>query len=750
VRRTAIVLVLLAAALAPAADPPPPVSAAPRPQLVRLVSPMSTLVLGPAVTGGVILVADVVVPKDAPPDLGVGAWIADRDGHWFQRVRPGVLPPGRQRLEFALDADAPLVGEPGHATWSPEDAAESAKVGLFFFSTQASHAELLLEKLVTHPAPAPAKPPARLLDLSTDPPHVESGARWSCTVLPQPFPANPYDPDDFALDAVFTGPDGAEQRVPGFYLQPMVEHDRGDREVLEPRGEGRFEVRFRPVRPGTWHVRLEARWRGGARVQCALADLAVTGMARDEVAHVDAGDPRFFAVGGAFFWPIGLNLNNPYDTRCRDVCATKLTPDRGDLVYDAMLARIAAAGCDACEIWMSSWNVGLEWRADWPGYHGIGRYNQGNAWKLDRILERARELGVRVNLVINNHGQASANADREWRDNPWNAQLGGPLEQPLDIFQDPAALAGQERLRRYIIGRFADEPSILGWKLWSEVDLTAARGEAAWRWHEQAAARWHALDIYRHPVTTHWAGDFRRVNPAVAVLPGIDYLCIDAYRRADPNGAWRLLADILSESSTNPARGLSLYRKPVLTTEFGASSGGAPSLCREVDHRTGAWAALVSGHGGAPMLWWWEWVDQGDRWQPYGAVRRFVAGEDLRGGRSAALLAQPDDKLWCRCWVKPGRLLGYLLDRRWGADGKEVGPVEDALIVVGDDVPPGSMRVEWWDADLGRLASVTTVDHPGGSLLLIPPSFARHVAFKIQRVAGDAEGSPAKSEEPSP
>ncbi len=730
---------------------------------VRLCAPLATVVAAPAAPAGdKLLTADVAVPRDAPADLGVGAYVCDRDGHWFQRILPGALAPGRHRVEFPLGADELLTSEPNRALWLPDESQVSLRAGLFFYSASSSRATLAVDDLrVVADQPRGGAAPNvaiahRLLETALDgmsgdgAAHIASGERWCLRAQPQPFPANPYDASEFSLDLVVTGPDGAQRRIAGFFQQPMAERDRGDREVLAPSGAGSFMVRFRPARAGHYALRLEARWRDGAVVAQALPDLVADGVSRQAYAAVDAADPRFFslrssgAADGAFWWPVGLNLHSPYDLRSRDALGTRLTPDRGSLVYDAMFDRLAAAGGDACEIWMSSWNVGLEWRSDWPGFQGMGRYNQGNAWKLDAILDHALARGIRVNLVINNHGQASANADREWKDNPWNSALGGPIDHPIDMFADPAALAGQERLRRYIIARYADHPAILGWKLWSEVDLTAARGEVAWRWHEQAAARWHALDGYRHPVTTHWAGDFRRVNPAVAVLPGIDYLCIDAYRHANANGAWRLLADILSDSTVYPGRGLAMYGKPILTTEFGAGSGASPEPCRLVDHLTGAWAALVSGHAGAPMLWWFEWVDQGERWQPFIAIRSFIGGEDLRGGRSAALDATPDD-LWARCWVRQGRLLGYLLDRRWGADGSAHGEIAGATVTIGGQVGAGSLRLEWWNADSGELMSTREFYHPGGALALSAPTFARHIAFKLGRAEsndGAAGGTP--------
>ena len=51
------------------------------------------------------------------------------------------------------------------------------------------------------------------------------------------------------------------------------------------------------------------------------------------------------------------------------------------------------------------------------------------------------------------------------------------------------------------------------------------------------------------------------------------------------------------------------------------------------------------------MLWWWEWVDQGDRWKPFRALKGFVAGEDLRGKDANTWpleAAAPAGRLWSR------------------------------------------------------------------------------------------------------
>lgn len=734
-RRAATILCLLAGLLAGAAAG----DAAPR--LVELRAPLTTVVeLATASPGPRRLSLDLEVPPDAPRDLGIGVYAEDLDGTWFQRALPGTLAPGRRTLVFDLDGRSSVEAEPPLSRWSAESAAVCGRTGIYLWSAAPSQARIAIHAATFSPLAdrqhGHLLADLRLPGLGADGRiHARTGERWEMELRPEPWPANPYDPDEFRVDALITRPDGAVQRVPGFAIQPMRGYDRGDAEAVEAVGAPRFAIRFRPSLPGRHRLRLSAG-RPGTERTIDLPDIEVSGSAWDGYVRVDRDDPRFFRVGGDLWWPIGLNLNSTYDRRSQEVNGTKLTPPRGTLVYAAMLDRLAAAGGDAAEIWMSSWNLALEWRADWPGYQGLGRYAQGNAWRLDCVLDHAWTRGVRINLVINNHGQASPNNDREWKDNPYNVRLGGPLAEAIELFEHPAALAGQERLRRYIIARYADHPAILGWKLWSEVDLTAARGELVPRWHDQAAERWHELDIYDHPVTTHWAGDFRRVNPAVAELAEIDYLCIDAYRRAGPDGRWRLLADILADSTQYPNRGLQRYRKPCLVTEFGAGSGASPEGCRQVDHQTGAWAAAVSGHAGAPMLWWWEWVDQGGRWQPFGAIRRFMAGEDLRGREARCVelsAAGPVRELWCRAWVRPGRLLAYVQDPAWGSMGGEASRLSGAWLEVAQHSTPGDLRVEWWDCDRGERIAVEELRHPGGRLRLAIPDFSGHIACKLQR-----------------
>jgi hypothetical protein len=707
-------------------------------QSVILQAPLSTLVRlsQPVINAPRALAATVVVPPDAPSDLGVGAFVVDQHGQWFQTIRPGTLAPGSHELRFSLGEQDRLLAANNFQAWTPAAAAITTGAGLFFYSASNSRAQLIIRQAQREPtAPEPTSPPLPSLNQLQHPTTIKTGERWELSLLPHPFPQNPFDDREFSLSAEITLPDGTIARVPGFFIQPMELLDRGDRAYSTPAQAGRFALRFRPQQMGPHQIAITAQWghENAAQIRQYTTSFIASGEAWDDYVRVDKSDPRFFSVHGKWYWPVGPNVRSVNDVRGSNRLRTILTPDRGLFAYDAYLRRLAAHQVNAVEVWMSSWNLALEWNAAWPGFHGVGRYNMKNADKLDRLLDLAWSLGIRINLVLNNHGQASSAFDPEWDNNPYNQTLGGPLKEAVEIFSAPAALEGQARLRRYIVARYADHPAIIGWKLWSEVNLTAGRGTVLRQWHEQASAAWKALDYYQHPVTTHWCGDYKLVDREIAAQPGIDYICIDAYHDND-----HLLADLLWRSTMDPTprRGLAQFGKPVLTTEFGGNWDACPKPQLLAEHLSGPWAALVSGHAGCPMLWWFEWLDQGNYFSPYPAIQRFIAGEDIRGSDARSIVLNATSahgSLWHRAWSRPGRLLGYVLDHEWGKNGTSAIQHSAVNIQIGSNINPGKIIVAWWDANHGTIIRTDTITHAGGPLIITPPAFTQHIAYKLAR-----------------
>lgn len=719
---------------------------------VPLAAPLTTIVTAPSPAPDVPVqvTAELEVPADAPADLAVGAWEADAAGTWYQTPAQ-ALASGRHALRLDLDRAHQIGPGRGAPAWSPAAAAVRAHWGLYVCASRPSAQPLRLLRWAATPLPAPAVR-ERLLELGT-PALVQgcipaaTGERLSLSVLPDPFPADPDDPQAFHLTLLLTAADGQTQRIAGFADAPMREVDRGDRACTEPAGPPRMCVRWRPSRPGRYRAALEAQWGSHPVLREELPPIEVSGKPWDGYVRVDARDPRFLSVDGRWFLPVGPNLRSVYDRRCAERLGTRLTPDRGLAAYHAYLARLAAAGVSAVEVWMSAWNLGLEWRASWPGYHGAGRYHDGHAWELDQLLDDAYAQGIRVILVLDNHGQASDRTDHEWENHPYNRACGGWLDQPAALFRDARAEQAQDRLRQYVVARYADHPGLLAWKLWSEINLTAAAGESGVLrdWHAQASERLHALDPYGHPCTTHWAMDYRQVfaDWGLASLPGIDLICVDAYHLEDDGHGGHALADLLADTiGANDGRRRSLAHldKPVLITEFGGEWNACPPAQLAAEHASAPFLALVDGLAGTPMLWWFEWIDQGARFAPYRAIQRFCAGEDVRDPRGGSIPLVVPDAWWARAWSRPGRMLGYACDRQWAATGAPAASPPGATIATPAPIAPGILALEWWDADTGTRLAATVLHHPGGVLVLQPPPFVRHIAFKLARVPTDDVG----------
>ena len=703
---------------------------------LALAAPLTTVLqVASDAVGAQRLAVTVDVPPEAPTDLGLGCWRADQQGRWFQRLAPGPLLPGRHEFAFALEAADALAPE-GHAgRWSGDAGADAGALGIFLFSTQPSQTTIDISATWSESARNASNAATHRLAEVDAPAHAQTGHRWELSVRPAPYPASPCDPDSFKLDLEVTAPDGTTTTYAGFHDEPVSAVDRGDREEFITSGPPRFKVRFRPRQAGRHSLRLTAHWEGGGTSVMTLPPVEATGAPWDDIVRIDAKDPRFFSAGDSFVWPAGCNLNSTYDVRSRSNLQTTLTPDRGSFTRMALLERLAAGGANGCEIWLSPWNLGLEWIQLWPGFRGAGRYHQGHAWALDQFLDRAEALGMRVNVSIFNHGMArnGGGAEDDWKFHPYGVDQGGWLTGPAGLFEDDRAFAKQRALFRYLAARYGDSPAVLGWKLWAEVNLANAPQGSIRDWHARASAAFRELDPWHHPVTSHWCGDWNSVDREIAATPTITYLTIDAYKGDDT-----LIADLLCRSTRDPlarGQGLAWAKKPVLTTEFGGSPGATSRPRLRAEHAIGPWAGMVAGHAGSPMLWWFEWIDQEDRFAVYGAINRYLAGEDLRDPRAqtiAPVASVDGGQLWCRAWSRPGRLLGYVLDRQWGM-GETPAPVSGATIRIDDETKPGTMTLEWWDADRGTLLARQELTHPGGRLELHPATFTRHLAFKLSR-----------------
>jgi hypothetical protein len=442
------------------------------------------------------------------------------------------------------------------------------------------------------------------------PRHVAQWGRFEASARILPEPANPFDPAEIDLRAIFEAPDGRRLEALGFWYQAFSRELVAGREVLEPVGAPHWRVRFTPDQPGVWrwHWRL---WTPAGSVETRAERLHVRPSRRHGFLRRSPRDARYLAFDdGTPFFAVGENTGW-YDAR-------------GSFAYDSWFARLAGQGANYGRLWMPSWAFGLEWSDT-----GLGQYRErlARAFQLDTVLQAAERRGIYVMLSLLNHGAFSTFANSEWDQNPYNAENGGPLTFTQDVFTNAEARALLERRFRYVVARWGFSTHLLAWELWNEVDLVSVVYDApnVRSWHESFVGVLRALDPHDHLITSSHA---LRTNHRGVWNSGIDFTQIHFY--ADSFPPQRNLARNVTAWT---AERFAATGRPVLFGELGVDSRG-PTETRAADPEgigihDGLFAAVVSGGLGTAMSWWWDnLIDlEPERYYPmFGAVARFIRG----------------------------------------------------------------------------------------------------------------------------
>ncbi len=762
---TALALTFLLAKSAPAATPPILLLAsvgtnrtlAALPQDFHLSLPQeNTWQLAPAQTGAWLRASAIQYqidwPAQAPSNAQSLLHLIDRDGRWYQALVERPLIPGATNL-----ITIPLT--PGASAWHPIGHAAAfhyrvlrnpKTVGLRVIGpTPFSGTCRLLSATLL---PAPPAPPPLLLRVRPrrtpppPPPPVETALD-----LPDRY-ADPFDPDQVAVTAVFTTPEGREIPVNGFYYQDF--YRLRDPLLAEPQPQGRPEwrIRFCPRTPGRYRYTIrvtdtsgQAEWRAGT-FDATPAD--GPGFVR-----VAASDRRYLELDtGASFYPIGHNIRSPYDSRMDDKFPWKLRLPEGTRAYERYFRDMARHQENVVEIWSCAWSLGLEWSPVIPGYHGSGDYHLANAWELDRVLEQARQHHLRVNLVLNNHGRVSscAHLDPEWNDHPYNTTRGGWLTQPMQFFDDPRALEMQRRLYRYYIARWGWDPSLFAWELFSEVNLTGHQGNLRTA-HDPRVVEWHRIiggyfqtnDANHHLVTTHVSNDYTLQNPELCKLPELDACAVDAYHFSQPAQIITLLQ--------NTARFNNAFNKPVIVTEFGGSpmAAGAGHLTREL--HAALWAATAIPISGAPLFWWWQVVEELNLYLEYRAIATFQQGMEPRN--PAMLPANHEvrimegeapssaSNLQVVCMASPTNATGWIyapsacnLNPPSGAEPATTTQLFTNVQLILTNLAQGLYRTSFVNTETGHPVRQQEVRTSGDRLILTVPPFPHDIAYRTHRI----------------
>lgn len=419
---------------------------------------------------------------------------------------------------------------------------------------------------------------------------------------------NPFDPDQIAVDAEVTPPNGVTVSVPGFYYAPMRLETKLGTEQVRLDGKPGFRVRYTPLLPGQYRLLLKVRDRSGT-VSSTPVRFTASASQQPGFVRVAKGSPRYFA----------LDDGKPYVAVGENVCWAGGPAPLSR--YASWFEGLGGAGGNWARLWLAYNEKGLEWmppptpKGGTGTYLGLGRYAQDNAWRLDEVVRLARDNNLRLMFCFGTYGEFTDGGyfnEGSWVSNPYNIKNGGPCEKPADFWTNPQARKLYQQRLRYLIARWGYSPTVFAWEFWNEVPPNPAQEV----WVAEMAAFLKQHDPNHHLVSTTYG------SPAVWKCPDVDFTMTHMYGQAGNT------ADFTPQIERAVAASLP-FNKPYLLAEFGIDWQAADTKWDPkytgLNMHNGAWATLLSGGAGTAMLWWWDsYVPNGKLYHVLTPIRKFA------------------------------------------------------------------------------------------------------------------------------
>jgi hypothetical protein len=693
-----------------------------------------------------------------PQPIRGSLFVKDKDGRWFQGQTEFTLGPGSEwrTLRVDLTAEARDLRPLGHeAAWSSLQAVTIHTVGISLYG--APDMTVALRCRLPSFTGTRIRPALNIHGWQC-PKRMEAHERIESRFALSREYFNPFDPEEIRVDVEVVTPGGAGRTWPAFLSQDYRRELQVNREVVTPVGQPFWAFRFTPVEPGIHRLRLTIEDNSEdapVRLTSPWQRIEVAPSTRPGFVRVCVADNRYFEKStGEFFYPIGFNLHTVKDVRSEQKLGFGYLPDRGTYSYESYLDAMAKNGVNTVEIWMAAWSFAIEWTSAQSGYFGLGRYNLGNAWRLDHVLEHAREREVYVHLVLDNHGKLSSHCDPEWDDaphnrkNPFAVADGATIDRPVDFFSDAPSQRYYRQRNRYIAGRWGGQVNLLGMELLSELDLItdcrqAYDNNVLIDWHVAAVRQLWEQNLGPLLITTHTCGDFNNNirHRKLFDLPEIAYVVGDAYRNETP------FVDHMRQH-INTLRGQ--FHKPLLVTEYGGSPQGASMKRLAADLHAGIWSSLFMEQAGVPFLWWHDFIHRKGQYPHFLGFSRFLADVDPRGKKFVFGTVpvqgpgdQPDGARSCLTAGNRDEHYAWVFDRQLmteypetPAGVAELAALEGRRIVV-EGMGEGTFLASFHDTLSGeKVGQVLATPAQGGKLVLDLPPFRADLAVKIRRETG--------------
>jgi len=343
----------------------------------------------------------------------------------------------------------------------------------------------------------------------------------------------------------------------------------------------------------------------------------------------------------------------------------------------------------------------------------LGRYNQVDAFILDRLVAAAEASGVRLQLVM------------AVRDHYMRLIAKGPGPEY------DSAIAMAKRLARYFVARWGYSTHVAAWEYFNEMNP----GLPTERFYDVLGQYLEEADPYRHlRATSYWH------SPSKAYRhPRLDTADMHHYMQPRNGDLYRdAVATVLARAKVFREHAPA---KPAVFSEFGLDpKAWKRGMDPEFLHLHNAlWASALSGLASTVCHWFWDEIHARNLYGHYRPVADFVADIPFTtGGLEPARVTVTGG---LRVVGLQGKGVAYLWlsdpEHTWhkvGVEGVKPKEVRGAAVTVAG-LAPGTHCVRWWDTWAGKVIAEATARPAGGRLTARAPAFTGDVAVKIEAEA---------------
>lgn len=368
------------------------------------------------------------------------------------------------------------------------------------------------------------------------------------------------------------------------------------------------------------------------------------------------------------------------------------------------------------------------------GYTITGGVDPNWAAQWDQVFDKAQADGIYVLPVFSGWFNWNAGAGYStWISNPLNWANGGPVKSPSELFQigSPTQTLWLDWMQT-LVKRWQGRKNILGWEVFSEVNLASGTTETTGiDFVNRAVALIRANDPSGRPVTASiadtgiWPNFYRDTS--------IDFINIHPY----PPSA-QLDRTIIFEAGASLAK----YNRPLLIGESGLNADSPDKYPpkAEIGVRHAIWAAIVSGAMNGRALYWEDsfgiyFPDFGMLWmQKYETeelpAANFVNGVDFSG--FWPLKSITTSSVWGAAIGNEKSVIGWYRGAYSEPPNWNLQPVifkqTVTLTVPGS---AASWKVDFYNTKDGTtILSSVTVIRKGNTITISLPDFQDDIAFK--------------------